>query len=86
MNDVHYIKPRLPIINIMRGVCPHGDEHKGIITIDGKLVHYCQRCVEAIQDWSRMDKDMYYTLYPELRPSVDYTQIKVTLDEADKKK
>lgn len=89
-NNVHFIKPRLPIINVGRGQCPHGDEFRidFIIKEEQKehKAYYCYRCIYALEDWNKMSRDEYYEKYPELKPLPDPTQNKVILDEADKKK
>lgn len=89
-NNVHFIKPRLPIVNVGRGQCPHNHEFDMHFIIKDKEkdynCYYCRRCVEAIEDWNKMKKDEYYEKYPELKPLSDPTQNKVILDEADKKK
>lgn len=84
-DDTHYIKPRLPILSVGRGLCPHNHEFDMHITIEGKDCYACFRCMGAIEDWNRMSRDDYYKKYPEMKPPSDHTTTKVTLDEADKK-
>ena len=84
MSDIHYIKPRLPIINVSRGLCPHNKEFDIHITIEGKDYYACVRCVQIMEDWNHMSTDDFYNKYPEMKPPPDHTYTKVTLDEADK--
>lgn len=85
-DDVHYIKSKLPIVNVSRGQCPHGPEYRLEIILGDKKCWYCNRCMQAMSDWSCMSRDEYYKKYPELKPLPDYTTTKVILDEADKQK
>lgn len=86
MNDYHSVKPRLPIMSVAQGNCPHGDQYRMTLTLHGHGTSYiCTRCYSAIQDWPQPTKDEYYEKYPELKPLPDYTTMKVTLDESDKK-
>lgn len=85
MSDIHYIKPRLPIISVSRGLCPHNHEYDIHIKIEDKDFYGCTRCIQIIEDWYHMSRDNYYEKYPEMKPLPDHTYTRVTLDEADKK-